>query len=326
MRLPQRVLRAAVGDVHAQARQQARAGHRRARGGVGAVRDHSRQRLARQPDRLQRDAVADGGAHLAPPSPRSPGRGRRCLCRRSVSVAGRGSATGSTSACWARSSGLAMPALMWVASSVITAPPETSLAGARGGGHADQRELRRLVGGLAPGEAHVRPALAGHQPCAPWRCPWPTRRRSRPPRRSPLRPAPARLARPDRPSARPAPSRSGGARHGPSASATLGTIPARPSSITIRRSARPLVGQHAGQVCGGALAEADLHRKVVSERAIALSWVPPSGSTSSPTRTLPAPRRRRTPRSRLLPRLSRGPVDPAQRVCVALAGLGVRVS
>ena len=34
--------------------------------------------------------------------------------------------TGSTSACWARSSGLAMPALTWVPSSVITAPPDTS--------------------------------------------------------------------------------------------------------------------------------------------------------------------------------------------------------
>ena len=34
--------------------------------------------------------------------------------------------TGSTSACWARRSGLAMPALVWVASSVMTAPPETS--------------------------------------------------------------------------------------------------------------------------------------------------------------------------------------------------------
>ena len=34
--------------------------------------------------------------------------------------------TGSTRACCARRSGLAMPALVWVASSVMTAPPETS--------------------------------------------------------------------------------------------------------------------------------------------------------------------------------------------------------
>ena len=33
---------------------------------------------------------------------------------------------GSTRACWARRCGLAMPALTWVRSSVMTAPPDTS--------------------------------------------------------------------------------------------------------------------------------------------------------------------------------------------------------
>ena len=33
---------------------------------------------------------------------------------------------GSTSACWARRYGLAIPAFTWVRSSVMTAPPDTS--------------------------------------------------------------------------------------------------------------------------------------------------------------------------------------------------------
>ena len=61
--LPQRVLGGAVGDVHREPRHQARARHLRPRRTVGRVAVDDRERPAGQPDRLQRDRVADRRAH-----------------------------------------------------------------------------------------------------------------------------------------------------------------------------------------------------------------------------------------------------------------------
>ena len=66
-RLAERVLGGAVGDVHRQSGHEAAAGHLRAGGRVGAVAVGRDERAADEPDRLQRDRVADrradGGDH-----------------------------------------------------------------------------------------------------------------------------------------------------------------------------------------------------------------------------------------------------------------------
>ena len=104
-----------------------------------------------------------------------------------------------------------MPALTCVASSVMTAPARDLRSGAGGGGHADQRDRRRLVGDPAARRS-AGTARPGRPPAGrPWRCPSTTRRRARR-RVAAATPSAARQpARPARRSARRRPSRTHGA-------------------------------------------------------------------------------------------------------------------
>ena len=166
-----------------EARQQARAGHVRARVVIGAVADDADERPAGEPGRLERDAVAhgrrgphdDGGDRLRqrvdPRHRGDPGREPPREHRVDERVLG-----AQERACDA---GLRVGRVVG-----DDGASRDLRAGAGRRRHAHERDGGRGVGHLAAGEAQVRARPGRRRAGRPWRCPWPIRRRSRRRRRS----------------------------------------------------------------------------------------------------------------------------------------------